>query len=512
MKKCLAILSFLDYGIATYGFAQNIQQSLMSKPGLLRLNYATEADVTRPQDLQGSSVDEYKRKCQELVSSRERDGHRSPTKFEKAWLCRYEELVEFYKEFGHSNVPYNYKNKQLSRWVTNQRHNFKSGKATMTPERIFSLRELNFDFAGRRRSKSWCQKYEELKRYKHMYKHCNVPEKSKKYPDLAKWCKTVQQQYRWKKLSQRKIDALKEIDFQFERPQQHQQHSIWMMRYKEVKRYQLEFGHTRNVRCKSTLRNWIDNQRKAYRLHQQGHISSMNEVKIAHLDSIGFDWCPEQTRWNERFQELKSFQQKFGHSLVTRSSHPHLCSWLDQQGLQYVHLMKRENSTLTWDRVHALQEVGVNLAQLSANFRKQKIPWRTMYLQLKDFSETNGHCRVPQQYPKNPKLGLFVKAQRRQYRLMVQGKKSTLTHERLTALESLGFLWSCHKCTESEYCRPSPDTIALRLALRRGKLDRERQYRLLSKKKQQIGAAYTNASANKLLKIYEKRTLWGSKS
>ena len=174
--------------------------------------------------------------------------------------------------------------------------------------------------------------------------------------------------------------------------------------------------------------------------------------------------------------------------------------------------MRGENSTLTWDRVHSLQEIGVNLAQLSTNLRKRKIPWRTMYLELKEFSEKNGHCRVPQRYPKNPKLGLFVKAQRRQYKLMVQGKKSTLTHERLAALESLGFLWSCHRYTESEHCRPSPDTVALRLASRREKLDRKRQYRLISYKKQQIGAASSSASASKLLKIYEERTLWGVKS
>lgn len=48
----------------------------------------------------------------------------------------------------------------------------------------------------------------------------------------------------------------------------------------------------------------------------------------------------------------------------------------------------------------------------------------------------------------NPQLGTWVHTQRRQYKLMIEGKKSSMTREKAQALNSLGFFWAA-KATSS---------------------------------------------------------------
>lgn len=71
--------------------------------------------------------------------------------------------------------------------------------------------------------------------------------------------------------------------------------------------------------------------------------------------------------------------------------------------------------------------------------------WNQHYANLLKYKENHGDCLVPQNYPENRKLGLWVMQQRRQYSLMKQGKNSSLTGKRgeyrLQLLEDIGFVW-----------------------------------------------------------------------
>ena len=42
----------------------------------------------------------------------------------------------------------------------------------------------------------------------------------------------------------------------------------------------------------------------------------------------------------------------------------------------------------------------------------------------------------------NPKLGTWVHTQRRQYKLMIDGKKSAMNSEKVAALDSIDFFWN----------------------------------------------------------------------
>ena len=68
--------------------------------------------------------------------------------------------------------------------------------------------------------------------------------------------------------------------------------------------------------------------------------------------------------------------------------------------------------------------------------------WEARYKQLSEYKKRCGTCCVPQFYPEDPGLGLWVKVQRRSFRLHSAGKKNPLlSGQRLEKLESLGFVW-----------------------------------------------------------------------
>ena len=62
-----------------------------------------------------------------------------------------------------------------------------------------------------------------------------------------------------------------------------------------------------------------------------------------------------------------------------------------------------------------------------------------MYRELCAFKAAYGHCRVSTR--KNRKLGVFVQNQRREYRRLLAGNKTTLTSDRIQKLVAVGFEW-----------------------------------------------------------------------
>lgn len=71
--------------------------------------------------------------------------------------------------------------------------------------------------------------------------------------------------------------------------------------------------------------------------------------------------------------------------------------------------------------------------------------WDEMFCRLLQYRAKFGHCRVPNRYKEDSKLGTWVSVQRWHYRVMAKGrrKKTPLTPERVIRLEKIGFQWSC---------------------------------------------------------------------
>ncbi len=76
--------------------------------------------------------------------------------------------------------------------------------------------------------------------------------------------------------------------------------------------------------------------------------------------------------------------------------------------------------------------------------------WTEKFEELLRFREENGHCLVPNCHPENPALAQWTKRQRYQYKLKQDGKRSTITDERVRALDEAGFVWDSHKAVWAE--------------------------------------------------------------
>ena len=76
--------------------------------------------------------------------------------------------------------------------------------------------------------------------------------------------------------------------------------------------------------------------------------------------------------------------------------------------------------------------------------------WNQRFNELVRYRLQNGNCLVPLEYVPNPRLSFWVKRQRCQYKLKMEGKHSTLTPDRKKALDELGFVWDSHLATWEE--------------------------------------------------------------
>jgi hypothetical protein len=115
------------------------------------------------------------------------------------WSDKFSELCQFKKENGHCCVPRTFKeNVALGRWVKRQRHQNKlkqEGRpSTMTDERVLALERIGFVWDPH--LTSWEDRLGELKEYRQVNGHCNVPSNHQLNPRLAAWVKSQRRQYK----------------------------------------------------------------------------------------------------------------------------------------------------------------------------------------------------------------------------------------------------------------------------------------------------------------------------
>ncbi|KAL3919790.1 MAG: hypothetical protein SGILL_003578 [Bacillariaceae sp.] len=141
-------------------------------------------------------------------------------------------------------------------------------------------------------------------------------------------------------------------------------------------------------------------------------------------------------RWYERFEDLKVFFQTHGHCHVPINYTPNLplSKWTKRQRYQMKLKQDGKPSSMSEERQQLLEDMGFL-------WDVRNSVWDTRYRELVHFHKMNGHCNVSISYDEYPKLGTWVKCQRRQYQLMMLGQKSHMTQVRIQLLNDLHFLW-----------------------------------------------------------------------
>ncbi|CAJ1924034.1 unnamed protein product [Cylindrotheca closterium] len=142
----------------------------------------------------------------------------------------------------------------------------------------------------------------------------------------------------------------------------------------------------------------------------------------------------QTAKWNKRYGELVQFQKEHGHCLVPVHNYQNvlLANWVKRQRNQYQRKAIGLHSTLCNKRQRALEDLGFVWDAHTAC-------WDERYEELRQFWKDKGHSRVPKNYKANPSLAMWVKCQRRQYKVL-KGKRLTCVHaQRIRLLKDLHF-------------------------------------------------------------------------
>jgi hypothetical protein len=144
----------------------------------------------------------------------------------------------------------------------------------------------------------------------------------------------------------------------------------------------------------------------------------------------------QSDQWNDRFQDLVDFKKKTGHCLVPHNYplNQQLAQWVKRQRYQFKLKNMSRHSTLTGIRQEALEEMGFV-------WDSHKAAWIERLEALKLFKAEHSHCNVPSNYDDRA-LAIWVKCQRRQYKLYIKGDRSTITEERFRELDGMDLDWN----------------------------------------------------------------------
>lgn len=169
------------------------------------------------------------------------------------------------------------------------------------------------------------------------------------------------------------------------------------------------------------LGHWVNKQRYYNKKGQLG------ENRSRRLEAIEFQWhLKDRSKWEDMLSALVEFKNTYGHSEVPicfQENHK-LPVWISNQRRR-----RLKEGPLSEVRTRLLEGIGFQW-QLPVKFR-----WENMFSGLVEFKKVHGHCNVPFNWPKNPRLALWVSTQRH------LKKAHKLNQERIRKLEDLGFIW-----------------------------------------------------------------------
>jgi len=139
-------------------------------------------------------------------------------------------------------------------------------------------------------------------------------------------------------------------------------------------------------------------------------------------------------QWTIKFHELLAFKGRMGHCNVPHGYKDNLAlaMWVKRQRHQYNLMVDKKTSTLTGERIKLLENIGFVWNCLET-------AWEQHFQDLRHFVMRTGHCAVPSTYKRNPRLASWVVTQRRQCKLLEDGKQSSMTRKRLEKLLQIGF-------------------------------------------------------------------------
>ena len=362
-------------------------------------------------------------------------------------------------------------------------------------ERKKKLEGLGFDFDYRFHRKDevadgpknnndrWNEKFDALKQYKERVGNADVPStyregEAKKDASLATWVSKQREQWRNKqrgnkgrKISDEREEKLASLGFNFEVLD-----AMWDARYAELKQFHEKYGTTdvTETTGSRSLWQWCKRQREAFRQFLQDQTGPMTNVRIAKMESLGFDWKYERT--NEALEAKGSkgagTTEKKTKGRVGRPKKKDAVSTDTGVTMETATEAAAASERATGGNAGGemtqseIEDIEAAIRDVMQRYGSQHdddndgrnnndpAKWLAMFHQLIQYKKDHGHCRVPQREKEYDGLGLWVKVQRLEYRNLVDNKtgpgKARLSQWRLELLQKIDFVFVAANPTSFE--------------------------------------------------------------
>lgn len=338
----------------------------------------------------------------------------------------------------------------------------------LTPERLSRLESIGFEWKVKNKmkryyDKQWDSMFQQLLDFKQRYGHVNVP---KRYPDnikLGTWVHTQRIQYRKLIVGSTNMPGSKV--FPKERSDDDDLPPDGTSTCKNERSSSPSYAfHDETYEGGPSA--WTPEQAQSYRL---------TDERRKRLEEIGFCWSAREgnekatletsgritrnsydDQWDAMFDLLFKYKEQYGDCLVPKrfTANPKLGTWVDTQRVQYKKMLKKiaqlqhqkqcnqdgqgnqnivvdDNASIGSTGKESPSNTGTPLVGRLTQERIQRLQnlgfvwslrddWAKHYEELKAYKQIHGHCNVPARYAENRRLGIWVSAQRQQFKMLQQ--------------------------------------------------------------------------------------------
>ena len=215
------------------------------------------------------------------------------------------------------------------------------------------------------------------------------------------------------------------------------------------------------------LRKWIKAQRKNYKdyIERGEEASRFRPLKywMRALEEVDFIWNRTADKWQRQFDKMLQYKEINGHCCIPKAYQPDkaLGAWVHRQRYFYKLFHEGKPCQLTQQKIELLNDAGFVWSGNGTDpydvchsnpkptkprgggpRRTEEEEWSVYYNILSEFYTRHGHTRInTESEARNNQLRDWVSWQRKQWKLLQEGKPSLMTEERMGKLESLGFQW-----------------------------------------------------------------------
>jgi len=224
-----------------------------------------------------------------------------------SWESKFKLLCLYESTNGNTNVPASYvttEGVKLGSWVRTQR----SRQYQMITTRVSMLDSILFDWDPI--TNEWKNKFEQLRLYKSINGHTNVPKSyvTKEGVRLGDW--VLAQRAKKNRIPTTRISTLDSISFDWD-PIANE----WTNKFELLQQYKSINGNTNVPQSYSTTEGvklgiWVCKQRILHRKNQ------LPTTRISMLDSISFEWDIIGDGWKHKFGLLQQYESTNGNTNV----------------------------------------------------------------------------------------------------------------------------------------------------------------------------------------------------